>query len=325
MRVLVTGASGFIGGHVAARLAGMGHEIVATGRERERLTPLASSGCRLEAANLAADPIDPLARGCHAVVHCAARASPWGTRDEFWQDNVVATERLIAAAGRAGVRRFVHVSSPSIYFRHRDQEMITEAFTPPAPWPTCYAETKWTAEERVRAAPELGPVILRPRAVFGPGDRAIVPRLLAAAARGVFPLPRSGVAWVDVTYIDNAVDAIVLALEASAAIERRAFNVTNAEPIQVRDLVTRLFAALGVRARLVAVPRAVAFAAANVSESVARLRRDRREPRLTRYGIGLLSYTQTLSLAAARAELGYSPAVPIDEGLARYAAWSRRR
>ena len=311
MRVLITGAAGFIGGHAARRFAARGHEVIATAR---------SAGPN--ACDLSQDPLDSLTRDCEVIVHCAARASPWGPREIFWRDNVLATERLLVAALRAGtVRRFVHVSTPSIYFNGRDQLNRGEEFQAPRSWPTAYAESKWAAECRVRAETALAPVILRPRAVFGPGDRAIAPRLIALAERGIVPLPGGGGALTDVTYIDNVIDAIEAAVGAPGSAVGRAFNITNGEPITVRDLLSRLFGALGIHTRQVSLPRALVNIAARCSEAFAKLRPGQPEPRITRYGVGLLSYSQTLCIDAARSQLGYAPAVSISDGLARYAAW----
>ncbi len=323
MRVLVTGASGFIGSHVAASLGEHGHRVVASGRDWSRLAAT-SAGAAAIPADLVTDDLSVLVKGCEAIVHCAAMASPWGPRDAFWRQNVVATERLLAAADASGsVRRFVHISSPSIYFRWRDQIDVAEEFVPPSRWITDYAETKWVAETRVVAHRGLGPVILRPRAVFGPRDTAIVPRLVAIARRGWFPLPAGGRAWTDVTYVDNVVDSVRLALKAPRDVEGAAFNITNGEPVQVYDLLSRLFGAIGVRTRYVRIPRFVARCGATAVEGLARARRAAAEPRVTSYGIGLLGYSQTLTIAAARQRLGYTPRISLDEGLHRYATWWR--
>jgi nucleoside-diphosphate-sugar epimerase len=324
MKILVTGAGGFIGSNVMQRLArdsgSRGYRVVVTARRSVATSP----GVTLISADLSRDALDALTEDVEVIVHCAARASPWGDRELFWRDNVIATERLLAAATRAGtVRRLVHVSTPSIYFNGRDQLDRREDFVPPRRWPTAYAESKWAAECRVSAAPGLHPVILRPRAVFGPGDRAIVPRILAAAARGYLPLPGGGQSLIDVTYVDNVVDAIEAAAFAPADIDGRAYNITNGEPIVVRDLVQRLFKALDIRARPVTVPRALAQGAAGLSELLARLRPGKPEPRLTRYGIGLLACSQTLNIDAARRDLKFAPRVSINDGLARYAAWRK--
>jgi nucleoside-diphosphate-sugar epimerase len=326
VRVLVSGASGFIGSHVARHLAAAGHDVLALGRDRARLAPSQQAGCRINALDLAHDDLKDTVQGQSAIIHCAARASPWGRPDEFYRDNVQATERLLSAASEAGsIRRFVHLSSPSIYFRFCDQRNLSEEFVPPERWPTCYAQTKWQSECSVRRFQALSPIILRPRAVFGPGDRTIVPRLIAVAQRGFFPLPSRGTAWTDVTYIDNVVGAVVAALKAPAGLQGRAFNITNDEPVQIRDLLARLFGVLGIRTRMLPMPRAVLLAMARGSESFSRHFGTGKEPRMTVYGAGLLSYSQTLSIVAARRDLAYAPAVSLDEGLRRFADWWRAR
>jgi nucleoside-diphosphate-sugar epimerase len=322
MRILVTGASGFVGSHVVRDLRQRDHDVIATGRNANRLAELKSRGGSPAVADLSTDPLDSLVRGCDAIVHCAARASPWGRAELFMRDNVTATRRLIDAAREAStVKRFVFLSSPSIYYQRKDQFNLDESFVPPKLWSTHYAQTKWLSECAVREAAELGPVILRPRAVFGPRDTAIVPRLVAVAERGYFPLPAGGRAWTDLTYVDNLCSAIALALQPIPGIDGRVFNITNGEPVQFHDLLRRLFAAIRLEPRFVSVPRALVLALAGVSERIASLRPGKPEPKLTGYGVGLLSYSQTLSIEAARADLGYVPAVSLQSGLERFASW----
>jgi nucleoside-diphosphate-sugar epimerase len=323
MRILVTGAGGFLGAHVVARLSSAGHSVRATARGQLRNS--ADFGINFMQVDLADGSLQPLVAGCDAIVHCAARAAPWGSRALFMRDNVVATRRLLEAAAEAGtVRRFVHISSPSIYFRFRDALGITEEFVVPARWPNAYAESKWLSERAVFGQKGLGSIVLRPRAVIGAGDRAIVPRIVALAKRGYFPVPGGGHAEIDVTCVENVVDAIELALQAPFAAEGRAFNITNGESLAVRVLLTRLFDALGLPVNLIAVPRPLAVGIATCFELLARARRSGAEPRVTRYGMGLLAWSQTLSIDAARHTLGYRPRVTIDEGLHGYATFRGR-
>ncbi|MEO8314787.1 MAG: NAD-dependent epimerase/dehydratase family protein [Pseudomonadota bacterium] len=322
MRILVTGASGFLGEQVVARLS-VGHIVRATAR-RPLQTSRDAAAIEAVQMDLADGDLRLLVADCDAIIHCAARTAPWGPRELFMRDNVMATRRLLDAAVAAGtVRRFVQISSPSIYFRWRDALDLSEDFDLPACWPTPYAESKWISEQAVLAESRLGPVALRPRAVIGAGDRAIVPRIVALAQRGYFPLPGGGRALIDVTCVDNVVDAIELALQAPSAAEGRAFNITNGEPMSVRNLLTRLFAALDLPVRLISAPRSLANGVATSLELLARLRRGT-EPSVTRYGMGLLAYSQTLSIDAARSTLGYRPRVSVDEGIRRYAAWRQQ-
>lgn len=325
-RILVTGASGFIGSHVAEHLAASGHQVVASGRSLERLRRLQPAAERLAVADLCADPLEQVAEACDAVVHCAALSSPWGTAESFRRANVLATARLLDASQRTGVRRFIHMGSPSIHFRFADQFGIEEAFEPPRRWITEYARSKWESELCVRSAAANGleALVLRPRAVFGERDQAILPRLMAIADRGWFPLIHRGEAVIDVTCVANLSRLVAQCLKAGIVADGRAYNVTNGQPIRVGELVAKLFSAMDRQVRLIPVPRGVAVAAAGVAERIANLRPGRPEPRLTRYGVGVLGYSQTLDISLARRELGYVPVVSIDQGIERYAQWWKR-
>nr|WP_298132118.1 NAD(P)-dependent oxidoreductase [uncultured Pseudoxanthomonas sp.] len=321
-RILVTGATGFIGSHAVRQLADEGHAVVATGRDNARLARI-DARVHVVSADLARDPLEPLLRACDTVVHCAALSSPWGRTEDFQKANVLATERLLDTARREGVSRFIHLGSPSIYFCFRDQFDVGEEFQPPRRWITDYARSKWESECRVRAASgnDLHTLILRPRAVFGEGDRAILPRLLAVAARGRFPLVGGGQALIDVTHIDNLVELIATCVSADLSGNARAYNVSNGEPIRVRHLLETLFSALDHNVQLLPVPRAALLALAAVSERIARWRPGQPEPRLTRYGIGVIGYSQTLDISRAQRELHYRPRMSVADGIARYARW----
>ncbi|WP_281851464.1 NAD(P)-dependent oxidoreductase [Dyella sp. GSA-30] len=322
-RVVVTGASGFIGSHIARRLHAMGHDVLATGRDAGRLQPLAASGIATRSFDLIHDDLSALLASRDMVVHAAALSSPWGSRDAFIAANVDATQRLLDAAQQNSVQRFVHLSSPSIYFQLRDQYDTPEAFRPPRHWINAYAETKWLAEERVRVAAGQGlpSIVLRPRAVFGEGDRAIFPRLLTLAQRGWFPQIGHGEAMIDVTYVANVVAAVEAAMLPDAPGDGRAFNITNGEPMPVNALLAQLFRAVDLRVRMIPLPRGLAVALGYLSERWALARPGQPEPRLSRYGVGVLGYSQTLDISAARKQLGYRPMVSVAEGVERFASW----
>lgn len=323
--ILVTGASGFIGAHAVRHLTAAGHRVRANGRDRVRLAAATGALAGQFPADLAADPLEALVEGCDTVIHCAALSSPWATDAAFQRANVLATSRLLQAARRQGVRRFIHLGSPSIYFRFADQYDVGEDFTPPRRWITGYARSKWESECVVRDHAEaMECLVLRPRAVFGEGDRAILPRLLAVAAYGRFPLVAGGRALIDITHVDNLATLLVHCVDAPLQASGRAYNITNGSPLRVEALMRMLFAALELDVRLVPVPRAPLLALAGLSEFLARRRAGRPEPRLTRYGLGVIGYSQTLDISRARRELDYAPQVSIEQGLARFARWWRQ-
>jgi nucleoside-diphosphate-sugar epimerase len=315
VRIAVTGATGFLGGRVVAEALARGHEVVALGRDVSRGAALAKSGARFYRCDLAdAATMRRRFEGADAVVHSAALSSPWGTRKAFEAANVVGTRNVVQAADRSGVRRLVHVSTPSIYFEFTDRLGIRE--DDPLPKPVNeYARTKLLAETEAAAfGGEL--FVLRPRGIFGPGDTTILPRLLAAARKGGLPLLRGGNALVDLTYVDVVADAVIRAVEAPAE-ARGTYNVTNGKPVAVKWLVERVTSCLGVKFLWKPAPVSLTIAAARGLELAARIDPRKPEPRVTAYGVGLLAYSQTLDISAARDRLGWTPGIPIDEALDR--------
>ena len=223
--VLVTGATGFLGGAVCRLLHRRGWQVTGTGRNTAVGRELERDGIPFRRASLEeANATARLCTGQGAVVHCAARSSPWGRWEEFHAANVRATENLLRRAREAGVGKLVHVSTPSIYFDYRHRLDLTETSPLPARPANAYAATKLAAERLALAAAAAGlPVIvLRPRAIFGPGDTTIFPRLLRAARAGRLPIIGDGRTLADLTYIDDAAEAVACALAAPAGAVARA-------------------------------------------------------------------------------------------------------
>ncbi|MGY4516698.1 NAD-dependent epimerase/dehydratase family protein [Lysobacter sp. HA18] len=322
-RVVVTGATGFLGGAVARRLRATRPdvEVLALGRDTARGAALTADGIDFLSVDLCdATTLRGAIEGADAVVHAAALSSPWGPRAAFVAANIDVTANVAHACVDAGVRRLVHISTPGIYHDGRPHLGIREDDPLPARAVNDYASTKRIAEQRVRDLTEgsgVSALILRPRAIFGPGDTSLLPRIAEALRRHRLPRIGDGKCTVDLTYIDNAVDATLLALDARATEHGRAYNISNGEPVRIWDVIDRLAVALGEplpTRRIAAAPLRVF---AGVLETIHRIAMPQREPALLRYGVDLLSVDMTLDISRARSELGYAPRIGIDDALAR--------
>ncbi|HEY7355463.1 MAG TPA: NAD-dependent epimerase/dehydratase family protein [Ktedonobacterales bacterium] len=314
MKILVTGGTGFLGRHLATKLLSSGHRVHLLGRNFAQVEQLLAAG----AIPLAADLRDEAAvraacAGVEVVYHVGALSAPWGKRADFHAINVAGTEAVLAGCQEHGVRRLIYVSSPSVIFDGHDHYDLTEDAPYPRRFTSVYSLTKKLGEDRVRAAPApLETVIVRPKAMFGPGDRALLPRLIAAAGRGRLPQIGDGCNLVDLTYVENVAHALVLALEARAAVGKTYF-ITNDEHLPLWDIIRSVLQGLGLASRLRPISLNTALAAAALMEMQAAL--TGKEPLLTRYAVTILARTQTYDMSAARRDLGYTPLVSIAQGI----------
>lgn len=313
-RVLVTGATGFLGGAILRRLGPLG---VGQGRDPARVAALQSQGLTTVQWELPDPaPPSPAFDDIGAIIHCAGLSAPFGRRSAFHSANVDGTRAVIALGRARGITRFVFISSPSVYFRLADQVNLSEDMALPRPF-TAYAQSKIAAEDLVRAAGDLGPVILRPRGIYGPGDTTLLPRLLRAAARHPLPRFRHGRARIDLTYVDDVVDAALAAVQGERTIAGQTFNISGGEVLPVSQIVDAACARAGITPRWRAMPLGPALLAARAAETLALVRPTPREPAITRYGLALLAFEQSLDLGRARHQLGWQPQVSFTEGLDR--------
>lgn len=313
--ILVTGASGFLGSAVVRHLAGQGAKVIATGRNTSRLNAIETACARTITCDLA-DGWQGECPQLEAVVHCAALSAPWGRKAEFERSNVDATRNAIALARLSGVRRFVHVSTPSLYFRFADQDQVSEETKLPPPV-NHYARTKRAAEDLVLEAGDLDPIILRPRAIYGNGDTTLLPRLIESARRGPLPLMRDGRAATDMTHVDDVVSAIVAALSLAGRPAHRILNISGGTPLGLPDVIATACAKAGVEPRWRKVSFPAVYAFARAAELMAKLSPDRPEPTITTYAAGVLAFRQTLDISRARKVLGWHPMISFEEGVAR--------
>ncbi len=342
MRILVTGASSLIGDGVVRALAARGDEVVCL--QRSPVNGLAAlDGVEQQLGDIRDQAaVERAAQGCNGIIHLAAKVGVVGERDEFLSINVEGTRNLLQAATRSAensvanlaITRFVHVSSPSV--AHGGEAIMGEAATPPVTGRTraWYAESKAIAESIAVEAngPQLGVVVIRPHLVWGPGDTQLVGRIVERARQGRLALVGGGRALVDTTYIDNAVSALMAALDAvspGASCAGRAYVIANGEPRPIRDLVAGICAAAGVTFE----PRDVPLGAARTIGSFLerawpklpnRIRRGEVEPPLTRFVAEQLGTAHWFDPRPAALDLGWEPTVSIDDGLERLATWFRK-
>jgi nucleoside-diphosphate-sugar epimerase len=310
--VLITGASGFVGGQLLARFRDLGWRVVGTGRRLLDLPGYIPHDLTQPLPDSFAGPID-------VVIHAAARSSPWGRRAEFERHNVLATQHVLDYASRHGRPRLVFISSASVFYRPCHQLGITEQTPFPDKAINHYAATKRRAEERVSAYPGAW-VILRPRAIFGPGDTVLFPRILRAAQAGRLPLLISpdGPVVGDLIYIDNLVDYTVQV--ASEAHIEGCFNLTNNEPVPILDFLSDVFQKLDIPLprRRVSIRRAMFLAW--LLEGFYGLCWPQREPPITRFGVHVFAYSKTFDVSRMLVTMG-PPRVPQRVGVERFVAW----
>jgi len=315
--VLVTGGGGFLGAAICRQLAARGDRVRSLARgDYPGLRELGVETRRGDASE--ADAVDAAVRGCDAVIHTAARAGVWGSDDEYFRSNVLATQQVLGACRRHGVRRLVFTSSPSVVAGGVPLRGVDET----APYPTRhlapYPRTKAIAERSVLAASggELATTSLRPHLILGPGDPHLVPRLVDRARRGRLRLLGGGHNLIDVTYVEDAARAHLQALDALALpgspAAGRAYFISQGQPMELGELINRILSAAGLPPVHRSLPPAVGHAAGAVAEAVYRLLRLPGEPPLTRFVAEELATDHFFNIAAARRDLGYQPSMSVE-------------
>jgi nucleoside-diphosphate-sugar epimerase len=323
MRILITGASGFIGGRFAAHALAQGHTVRCCGRKADAMRWLSDRGAECLSGDLLdIDFAHSASKSCEAIVHCAGAVGTWGSYQHFHNANVQVTENVLAAAKSAGTRRVVHLSSPSIYFDGKSHRDVTEDFLP-SRFFDHYGATKYLADQKVFAAGRSGleVIALRPRFVIGAGDTSIFPRLLRAHQSGRLRIIGTGTNRVDLTPIENLNLAMQLALLAPDSALGQAYNISNGAPVAFWPQFNRLLARLALPQldRHIAYP--VAYGMAALAELKARFTAGRPEPAMLRLGMAVMARDFNLDISAARRELGYQPEVSVEQGIEHFATW----
>lgn len=328
MKVLVTGATGFLGHRLCERLVNKGYTLTTTGRSPEMGERLKYLGTRFIPGSINdTEHLQTLSKGQDAIVHTAGLSSPWGRYRDFYRINTEGTEQMVSAALANDVPRFVHISTPSIYVKNADCVDVRESDPLPTQFVNAYAQTKYAAEQRVLAGAEQGleTVMLRPRALIGRGDTVIMPRLLRAHEMGRLRRIGNGKNSVDLTPVENVCQAIELALclPAGSSALQEAYNISNGDPVNLWDTLAEVFQRLNLHLNTeTGIPFSVAYGIAAAMEARAKGQKGYPEPPLTCYSVMMIARSQTLNIDKARQLLGYVPEVSVNDAMNEFIeAW----
>ncbi len=323
---LITGATGFIGGHLAERLVREGHQVRCLVRASSDTALLEKLDVEIAVGDLtSARSLAGAVEGCRYVFHCGALVSDWATTNEIAQINVEGTQNLLAASVGASVQRFIHFSTTDVY-GYPGGAAIDETHTATR-FRNWYAQTKLGAEGEVRRAAathDLDAVILRPATVYGPRSIEVVGEMARAIRGGNMLLVDGGRAVAGLCYVDNLVDAAVLALGHEAA-PGHAFNVSDGLAVTWKEFTAGLAEGLGCSQVRWSMPYWMANAIGlSLEHSYRLLRRTTRlktPPLLSRQAVHVMGRNQDFSNRKARELLGWEPRVDYPTGLEATVAW----
>ncbi len=323
-KILVTGASGFVGGAVSRLLVDHDFEVLGTGR-RGRPGDFPSQAGYRRADLFEKEEARRLCEGTTGIVHAAAKAGVWGAEEEYRRANVDVTRNLLDAAKAGGARVFVFTSTPSVVFNGEPIRQGDEAMPYGEDFPCAYPATKAEAERMVLAAhgDELRTLALRPHLIWGPGDPHLFPRVFERVDAGKLKIVGDGRNRVDLTYIDNVAEGHLAALNSLLAGVGggRAYFLTQDEPVELWSFVNQVLAATGRPPLTRRIGLRTAYGAGTVAEFLWRVFRCKGEPPMTRFVAKELATDHWFSSKAAREILGYQPGVSMKEGLERYLDW----
>ena len=322
MKVLLTGATGFLGKYVIEELKNNSYQVVAFGRNEKVGKTLIDKNVEFYKGDL--NNIDDLfkaAKNCLAVIHAAALSTVWGKWEDFYNVNVLGTKNVVQVCEEKKLK-LVFVSSPSIYAGAKDQLDVKEDEAPKENSLNYYIKSKIMAENIIKNS-KLNYMIIRPRGLFGIGDTSIIPRLLDLNKKMGIPLFADGKQKVDVTCVENVAYALRLALE-NEKYSRQIYNITNDEPIEFKEILTLFFNELGTEGKYLKWNYRLILILVSILEKVYKLFGIEKEPPLTKYTLYLMRYSQTLNIDKAKKELGYYPQISVLEGVKKYVKHIRK-
>lgn len=322
MKTLVTGATGLVGSHIVEKLCREGDQVFALVRQQSDTRFLEGLGVELRYGSIT----DPLAvyaavEGMDRVIHAAALTEEWAPRRQSYEVNVEGTENMLEASLSLNVERFIYVSSLAVmgFRNHHNTGTDTDYAKPGDP----YIDSKMDAEKLVRRFSRFGlaTTILRPGAMYGPRDRRLLPRILTHLKQGTFRFVGDGKNRMNINYVGNFADAVVLAGKTTRSIGE-VYNVANNDKqLDIETFIFKVADLWGYPRPQRHVPVFVAKMATSLVERSARLMRKKDPPYLTKGRLRFLSHNLEFDINKTKEELGFENRVGIDEGLLLTKHW----
>lgn len=318
MKILITGATGFVGAHFLINLTAIfGIENVhGTGRNREKCELLRNEGFIIKCGDLNnISFVDSQLIAYDVYIHCAAKSSIWGAYEPFYKANVQATKNLLKVTSTSS--QFIYISSANMYFSFTDRTSISEVDD--LCLTNAYSKTKREGELLVLNSPNIIPTILRARAIIGIGDTVVFPRLIRAYHENKLRIIGSGKNTIDFTSINNLCQAVLLCIKKKNIAKGKIYNITNGDTIVLWDEINAVLKGLGFTNKLKYIPYNIAYLVARFHEL--KTSENSEEPAMTCYGVGVLNYSISLNITKAIDELDYIPIENSKKTLSDFVKW----
>ncbi|MDX2078893.1 MAG: NAD-dependent epimerase/dehydratase family protein [bacterium] len=315
MKIFVTGGSGFVGGYLIPKLVAHGYDVLALARSDTAIKKVESTGATSVKGDITDQTVlDNALRGCDVVIHAAATFEMWGDEAQFYKVNVEGTQKLVSAAQKNGVSRFIYISAASVIADGTPANMVDETYMPKQIPNSPYSKTKWLGEQHVLLAnrPNFTTLSLRPPFIWGNGH-SMIEEIRKASQKGRWVWIAGGHHHLATVHIDNLCSAILTSIHTGDGGE--AYYITDGELMSIRQFLTEWMYTQGITLGTRSIPYWMAQVSASVLATIWRVLRLTSSPPITPTMVSMMGVELTVTDKKARQKLGYQNQLTIQEGL----------